>query len=1026
MRTIVTSYSEQQQRNLVEVQGGYLTDNEGSESSVSIPNKAKEMMMHMHMQHQHQHQPQTQEVTTAFETAETKAAPAVVSPAISPISHAKSYIEQDQEEPRNNDDDDDNLHRRNCSKINNTNNVNNLIDSDSNNDNNYISDSSNTTINGEDSSNSQSLSQSISQSLSQFALSITQSQQRQQPQPQSPPLLLQDSSVAINLKDLYLLLKRREWDKVFDLLEKNPNLVASSQQSQQTTVTSTTKASGTSTSPLLHDVLRYNPPLSVVDLLLVIDNNTINDEDDNNRNSNNNNSNSNSNDDTIQKQQQSSVMKQTDAFGRLPLHVACSCGPNADIDVIIKLILSDTDALRTRTLDRHGQFPLHIAVIMNASEDVVMELLTNYPDACFSPDLHGKIPIEYAKESSYRNGHNRLVVALESAPILLASSQAGINRISKGYEDRLSCLRDAHTEYANQLEDRYTNEKFELLTNQLKSNDELAIEKERNIALAEVLLEKKKSELILIRERDELQSKLDMERSLRRNVTKMRDEELKRILLGKEKEKNNDEDDNDQEKYDDDDKNDGQEETTIADEINVGGDNNENDDDDDNDDDDEEDSSKLPLSTLLKSLAKGYEESKLRIRSYKEQLNRQRETVTNMNHLLANKDEELRQVNRKFRSSSDDNSERQAAIDRADNLAGLHEIALQNLSEARDEVDRLKRIDVQRRSKIAHSERRLRIQEKRLSSVQDLMSSLSTNVGSWKATGDNNGNNVADDREVEVVVENNSTNSNNNDNNYNHYLGKDNNMHDGAGSAITSPSMRQDEADLSVEIEMAATLAAMTAAHLDCAATTITSPSMRLNEMDLSVEIRLAAAAMTNNTATYQHDGHDDGEKEDTINEEEHTSTSNGSILTPNTTKQPTVKNRRIKSAAAAMTNTTATYQHVEHFEHDDDEKEDTIIEEDHTSSSNGTILTPNTTKQPTIKNRSIKSLKGRPRTYSILTATAATTDCDSGSGESGDLTSVSETPPIPERVEGSTNREEDGCSPLGLPTLAFQHSWHN
>ena len=1011
MRTIVTSYSEQQQRNLVEVQGGYLTDNEGSESSVSIPNKAKEMMMHMHMQHQHQPQTQTQEVTTAFETAETKAAPAVVSPAISPISHGKSYIEQDQEEPRNNDDDDDDenddLHRKNCSKINNTNNVNNLIDSDNNN-NNYISDSSNTTINGEDSSNSQSLSQSISQSLSQFALSITQSQQRQQQPPQSPQLLVLQDSVAINLNDLYLLLKRREWDKVFDLLEKNPNLVASS---QQTTVTSTTKASGTSTSPLLHDVLRYNPPLSVVDLLLVIDNNTIND-------------------DTIQKQQQSSVMKQTDAFGRLPLHVACSCGPNADIDVIIKLILSDTDALRTRTLDRHGQFPLHIAVIMNASEDVVMELLTNYPDACFSPDLHGKIPIEYAKESSYRNGHNRLVVALESAPILLASSQAGINRISKGYEDRLSCLRDAHTEYANQLEDRYTNEKFELLTNQLKSNDELAIEKERNIALAEVLLEKKKSELILIRERDELQSKLDMERSLRRNVTKMRDEELKRILLGKEKEKNNDEDDNDQEKDDDDDRNDEQKETTIADEINVGGDNNENDDDDNDDDEEEEDSSKIPLSTLLKSLAKGYEESKLRIRSYKEQLDRQRETVTNMNHLLTNKDEELRQVNRKFRSSYDDNSERQAAIDRADNLAGLHEIALQNLSEARDEVDRLKRIDVQRRSKIAHSERRLRIQEKRLSGVQNLMSSLSTNVGSWKTTGDNNGNNVADDREEGEVEENNSTNSNSNDNNYNHYLGKDNNMHDGAGSAITSPSMRQDEADLSVEIEMAATLAAMTAAHLDCAATTITSPSMRLNEMDLSVEIRLAAAAMTNNTATYQHDGHDDGEKEDTINEEEHTSSSNGSILTPNTTKQPTVKNRRIKSAAAAMTYTTATYQHVEHFEHDDDEKEDTIIEEDHTSSSNGTILTPNTTKQPTIKNRSIKSLKDRPRTYSILTATTATTDCDGGSGESGgesgDLTSVSETPPIPERVEGSTNREEDDCSPLGLPTLAFQHSWHS
>jgi len=179
--------------------------------------------------------------------------------------------------------------------------------------------------------------------------------------------------------------------------------------------------------------------------------------------------------------------------------------------------------------------------------------------------------------------------------------------------------------------------------------------------------------------------------------------------------------------------------------------------------------------------------------------------------------------------------------------------------------------------------------------------------------------------------------------------------------------MRQDEADLSVEIEMAATLAAMTAAHLDCAATTITSPSMRLKEMDLSVEIRLAAAAMTNNTATYQHDGHDDSEKEDTINEEDHTSSSNGSILTPNTTKQPTIKNRRIKS------------------------------------------------------------VKGRQKTNSILTATTATTECDGGSGESGgesgDMTSIPETPPIPERVDGTMNREDDDCSPLGLPTFAFQYT---
>mgnify|MGYP003337407908 CR=1 FL=1 len=109
----------------------------------------------------------------------------------------------------------------------------------------------------------------------------------------------------------------------------------------------------------------------------------------------------------------------------------------------------------------------------------------------------------------------------------------------------------------------------------------------------------------------------------------------------------------------------------------------------------------------------------------KEKLDRLRETTRNLTKLLAGKEEELRQVNRKC---SFDDTVRRAAVNRADLLMGLHGAALQKLAETRNEVDRLKHIDHSSQSKLAHSERRLRIQENILSGAQNLISSLSTTI----------------------------------------------------------------------------------------------------------------------------------------------------------------------------------------------------------------------------------------------------------------------------------------------------------
>ena len=111
---------------------------------------------------------------------------------------------------------------------------------------------------------------------------------------------------------------------------------------------------------------------------------------------------------------------------------------------------------------------LYVPVIMCFSKSMACSLFrprffcesTTSLDASFKPDSHGKIPIEYAQDACY--GHNRLVVALEWAPMFLAASQAAFKRVAKATETKLNSLREAHASYEEQLENRYNTEKTEL------------------------------------------------------------------------------------------------------------------------------------------------------------------------------------------------------------------------------------------------------------------------------------------------------------------------------------------------------------------------------------------------------------------------------------------------------------------------------------------------------------------------------------------------------------------------------------
>ena len=466
--------------------------------------------------------------------------------------------------------------------------------------------------------------------------------------------------VDIDLSDLFVFLQSRDWEKVYGFLKEHPNSSLKPIQSEKGSIS------------LLQIVLRHGPPLHVVDVLLMQE--------------------------ASRPASLTTVFKQTDTNGRLPLHTACCCGPSASLDVVSRLISVDPDALQVPTKDQHGRYPLHLAVVTNASEEVVMELMVHYPDASFQPDLHGKLPIEYAQDACY--GHNRLVVALEWAPMFLAASQAAIKRVAMDTEEKLESLREAHASYEEQLETRYHNEKTELIKEQIRCNNELTDEKERNIAMAEAILDMKETEETLLKEKNHLESKLEQEILTHRANTKQREEDLRQILLGKYDKVKGENDDDDTKAGED------PSESSLQDSFSSNLD---------------ASSSKLPLPRLLKRISAGYESSKRRNKLYKESLDRQRNIAKNLNQLLANKENDLRQEHRKCVYNE---IALQEAVERAEDLSQKHQSVLEELATAKTEIERLKEIGTERENRYSHSQRRLEIQKKRLSGVQDLIDSF--------------------------------------------------------------------------------------------------------------------------------------------------------------------------------------------------------------------------------------------------------------------------------------------------------------
>jgi hypothetical protein len=485
----------------------------------------------------------------------------------------------------------------------------------------------------------------------------------QQQQQQAP---IPIHSKPVSNSDMSTLLKhieRREWMQVVRFFERFP------QAPRQ-------KAHGSGNLPL-HEALKHSPPLPVVNLLL---------------------------------EMHESALRTPGAHGYLPLHVACSCR-HIGVDVVTRLIVGHAAALRSREPTKDC-LPLHLAVQTGVSEDVLMELLTNYPEASFVQDNSGKIPMDYAQESVHH--HNRSIVALETAPMLLAAAQAAQSRISRELEFKMNGLRDAHKEYVRQLEERFEEERTSFMHEQIQFSNELAHEKERNISLAELLLEVKTSEKRLKTQRDQLTKQLDKEMKEFRTMIETQDAELRLVL------EEADIPDSDEE-----------EENGTTDRALPG--NNEGPKD-------------RSLKGKLQNLTKGFNECKAEAVSLKAELTKQKDMVRHLNELLTAKDEELVRLKQNLVRVE---TKYEAATEKADELAEMHETATNELARTKEELNDLKLLSHENHNMMEKYKQTVRVQNNRLEAVKTMVSSLNFNLESWEEE-DRKQKNLLNPRKQEV------------------------------------------------------------------------------------------------------------------------------------------------------------------------------------------------------------------------------------------------------------------------------------
>lgn len=298
-------------------------------------------------------------------------------------------------------------------------------------------------------------------------------------------------------------------------------------------------------------------------------------------------------------------------------------------------------------------------------------------------DNSGKIPMDYAESLPSSDTRSCAINALATAPILVATAKAAWARANLEWETRIAGIKEANAEYVRQMEEMHNLEKTSFLKMEIQFQNQLADEKEKNIALAESMIKQKTRAEELLAERNEARILLEKERAEFKFQSEEQDREISAIIQDSA----------------------GHPAGSKA-----------------------ENGRTYSLKEQLVEFATRYNETMAKKDVAEKDLTYNENMVKHLNQLLSNKDAEIEELTKMLKGKEES---QQRSLSRLSKLTNLHNGMQRQLKSTKDELDRLQEHTSTLQQQLEQSNRILQIQESRFGNIKGLVHSLSYNIDSW-------------------------------------------------------------------------------------------------------------------------------------------------------------------------------------------------------------------------------------------------------------------------------------------------------
>jgi len=184
--------------------------------------------------------------------------------------------------------------------------------------------------------------------------------------------------------------------------------------------------------------------------------------------------------------------------GYLPMHYACAtCSPSIDV---VRLLFTESANALCQFDEEEQVLPLHLACKVGADTEVLMLLLSFYPEAIKQKDVFDRSPLDYAKSIRDENVRESTLRCLEQAKWMMSAASFARTRTETQYERRVQACEHLHSQYLERVNEIH-GEEIVSLQLIVKGGEKELLKKKKMIQILNTtiqVMEKERSEQIEI------------------------------------------------------------------------------------------------------------------------------------------------------------------------------------------------------------------------------------------------------------------------------------------------------------------------------------------------------------------------------------------------------------------------------------------------------------------------------------------------------------------------------------------------